>query len=296
MREINLESYLETQKAKVDGWLDNLLQQRDGVPSRLWEAMRFSILPGGKRFRPVLLLAVLDLFGGSDEDGEIPACAVEMIHTFSLIHDDLPCMDADDVRRGKPTVHRQYDEATAVLAGDALLTEAFLILSGFKPETPELASAMIWELAYAAGVDGMIGGQLKDIESEGKKPTGELLQYIHAHKTAALISACAKLGAMAAGTGKNDIENMSRFGFDLGLAFQIVDDVLDVVGDDEALGKRARKDLERGKVTYPAMYGTEKSMEKARDLVRGALEHLEPYEGKADILRKISKFVVSRVS
>jgi len=293
---MDLEKYLVDKKAKVDGWLDVLLQERDDVPPRLLDAMRFSILPGGKRFRPVLLLAVLDLFGQPDERGRIPSCAIEMIHTFSLIHDDLPCMDDDDLRRGKPTVHKEYDEATAVLAGDALLTEAFVILSGFSPETPGLSAAMIRELAYAAGVDGMIGGQLTDIESEGKEPTGELVHYIHANKTAALISACAKLGAMAAEVDQRSVEDMTRFGFDLGLAFQIVDDVLDVIGDDQVLGKKARKDLERGKVTYPGLYGTERSMDKARQLVASAHERLESYGKDADMLRTISSFVVSRVS
>jgi geranylgeranyl diphosphate synthase type II len=296
MMPIDIGQYIDSRKKLVDARLEKLLRHRDRVPERLSEAMRYSILPGGKRVRPILLLAIVNLFGKPDEEGMIPACAVEMIHAFSLIHDDLPCMDDDDIRRGMPTVHKQFDEATAVLAGDALLTEAFLILSRFKPEVPGLSSAMIAELASAAGVEGMIGGQLTDIDSEGREPTGRLVEFIHARKTAALMSACAKLGAMAAQQPEEDARNMARFGFDLGLAFQIVDDVLDVVGDDRILGKRAQKDLERGKVTYPAFCGTEKSMTRAREMIRSALGQLEPYGEDAQILREISNFVVDRVS
>jgi geranylgeranyl diphosphate synthase type II len=296
MMELDIDNYMTIRRQEVDRRLDELLQPRDGVPPLLSDAMRYSILSGGKRFRPILLLSVISLFEEDYQTGMIPACAVEMIHAFSLIHDDLPCMDDDDMRRGKPTVHRKFDEATAVLAGDALLTEAFLILSGFKPEVPGLSAAMISQLASAAGIDGMIGGQLTDIESEGKKPTGPLVDYIHARKTAALISASARLGAMAVEREEQDIERISAFGFDLGLAFQIVDDVLDVIGDDEVLGKRAQKDLERGKVTYPGVFGTEKSMVRARELVDSAVRHLEPYGERADVLRRISGFVVNRVS
>ena len=266
---MDLKDYLKKRCQLVDRALERFLPEGGELPASLHGSMRYSVFAGGKRVRPVLLLAACEAVGGEVEPALPAACAMEMIHTYSLIHDDLPAMDDDDFRRGNPTNHKVYGEATAILAGDALLTEAFILLS--RSEDAGDASArlrVIHEIARAAGSRGMVGGQVVDMESEGKGAIDlAILSYIHTHKTGALIRASVRAGAILGGAKEQGLEALTRYGDAIGLAFQIADDILDVEGTTEQLGKDAGSDQARGKATYPALVGLDASKQRAQELV-----------------------------
>jgi geranylgeranyl diphosphate synthase type II len=256
------------------------------------------VFAGGKRVRPVLMLAACETVGGDLNQALPAACAMEMIHTYSLIHDDLPAMDDDDFRRGNPTNHKVYGEATAILAGDALLTEAFILLAGDQEHGDAAARLrVIHEIATASGSRGMVGGQVVDMESEGK---GEIdlatLSYIHTHKTGALIRASVRAGAILGGATEQSLAALTHYGEAIGLAFQIADDILDVEGTTEELGKDAGSDQARGKATYPALVGLEASKARAQELVQMALDALSIFDQRAEPLRAIASYIVKRKS
>jgi len=296
-RKISLEEYLKAKKDVVDRALDQYLPGQDGDASEICEAMRYTLFAGGKRLRPVLCMASAEAVGGSAQLALPVACAIEMIQTYSLIHDDLPAMDNDDYRRGKPSNHKVFGEGIAVLAGDALLTEAFCLLSGNHPQiSPEAGLSIIHEIATAAGFHGMVGGQVADLRAEGKEVDMEQVQYIHTHKTQALITVSIRAGALTAGAGEDDLLALSQYGQKMGLAFQIADDILDIESSREVLGKDAGSDEGRGKATYPALIGLEESREETRRLVDGALSEIDRFGEKADPLRMIARFVAERKS
>jgi len=266
--------------AYVDSWT--------GVPDSLLEAIRYSLFAGGKRLRPALALGAADLVAGDDGPALPVACALEMIHTYSLIHDDLPSMDNDDLRRGKPTCHRAFGESTAILAGDALLTMAF----DMAAETG--STAIVREIARAAGVAGMVGGQQLDLEGEGRQRDLAGLQRIHRAKTGALIRVALRAGALAAGATARQCDALTACGEHLGLAFQITDDILDVVGTEAALGKPIGSDVSLGKSTYPALVGLEESRRLAAEAAAGAIGALAEFGPEADAFRSLAHFLVSR--
>ena len=296
-RKMLLEEYLETKKKLVDRALEKYLPKRDGFSSEISKSMRYTLFAGGKRIRPVLCMASAEAVGGS-ADAVLPvACAIEMIHTYSLIHDDLPSMDNDDYRRGKLSNHKVFGEGVAVLAGDALLTEAFCLLSGETPGiSPEKSLSIMHEISTAAGFEGMIGGQVADLRAEGKKVDMEEVNYIHANKTQALITASIRVGAIAAGAGKDDLDALSEYGRKTGLAFQIADDILDIESSREVLGKDTGSDEGSKKATYPALIGLEKSKERTRKLVEDALLDISRFNEKAEPLRMIARFIAERKS
>lgn len=290
---MDFEEYLAERRLRVDDALDRLIPAAEAYPAAIHAAMRHSLFAGGKRVRPVLAIAAAEALGvGSG--AELPGCAVECVHAYSLIHDDLPALDNDDFRRGKPTCHKVYGEAMAILAGDALLTIAFKILSELDLPA-ESRAAMIAELATAAGtVDGMIGGQVADLEAEGKSVAAEHLHYIHRSKTGALIRASVRIGALFGQAEPDGYRALSDYGRQIGLAFQIVDDVLDVVSSSEELGKTAGKDAEQKKATFPALYGIEESRRRARRHRDAALAAIEGFGPRAWGLRRIAERIVSR--
>jgi geranylgeranyl diphosphate synthase type II len=256
--------------------------------------MRYSVFAGGKRIRPILCLETARIFAPDVAAALHPACAIEMIHTYSLIHDDLPALDNDDLRRGKPTCHKTFGEAIAILAGDALLTLAFETV-GATPVAPAQCVAMVKEVATAAGtVNGMVGGQVADLEAEGRRIDPEMLEYIHRSKTAALIRASVTAGALCAGAGSDDVARLRRFGEAIGWAFQVTDDILDVEESSAALGKTAGKDIAQQKATYPAIHGLQRSHEIANDLAGKAIADLAPYREGASRLREIAEYLVIR--
>lgn len=268
------------------------------LPGKLGEAMRYSVEAGGKRLRPALCLASCEAVGGDLDSAESPAVALELIHTYSLIHDDLPCMDDDDTRRGKPTNHRVFGEALAVLAGDGLLTSAFSVLADAGPNlSSEARVEMIRILAGAAGASGMVGGQALDLEAEGSEgvdlPT---LQYIHTHKTGALFAACCRMGGVAGGGTREQIGRLGKFGAKIGLAFQIVDDLLDVTGVAEKLGKATGKDLGRGKATYPGILGVEESRRRVEELAGDAQQIAGAFGDAGEGLALLARLVTDRSS
>jgi len=297
---MDLKSYLKKMQQLVDEALEKYLPPNNELPSSIHEAMRYSMFAGGKRVRPVLMLAACEAVDGDISKALPAACAMEMIHTYSLIHDDLPAMDNDDFRRGKPTNHKVFGEATAILAGDALLTEAFILLS--NPEftrgiPPDILLRVVHEIAVCAGSRGMIGGQVVDMESEGKKDIDfATVQYIHTHKTGALIKASLKCGALLGGADGKRLDAVTRYGEAVGLAFQIADDILDIEGTTEQIGKDAGSDQARGKATYPAMVGIAESKQRASELVETAVESLAGFGAKADPLREIATYIVKRKS
>ena len=297
----DLKTYLNDKKALVDKFLGEAAPEAGRFPQSLHGSMRYSLEAGGKRVRPVLALAAAEAVSGrdaADMPGLLPAaCSLELIHTYSLIHDDLPAMDNDDFRRGKPTNHKVYGEAVAILAGDALLTLAFEALSDpglTKGMDPRRQLGIIWEIAYAAGSMGMVGGQAVDIESEGKEVDFAALEYIHTHKTGALIRASVRVGAMAAGADEKQLDALTRYGKDAGLAFQIADDILDITGTQEEIGKDVGSDLERGKKTYPALIGLEESRVRAKELSESAVSALGIFGESAEPLREIARYIVAR--
>ena len=290
-----MKEYLDEGRKTVDDALEELMPREGSRPSDLVSAMRYSLFAGGKRIRPILVLAAAEAGGGNARDAMFAACAVEMVHTYSLIHDDLPAMDDDDYRRGIPTCHRKYGEATAILAGDALLTLAFDVLSGSESSSidPKVRIRMIHELARAAGWNGMVGGQQVDVASEGAEPDLPTLQYIHTHKTGAMIRCSVLLGGFAAGADDALINSLRTYGEKIGLAFQVVDDILDITSTTEELGKDQGSDASRGKMTYPALFGLEEARERAAELVHEAKTALSSASNK-DILAGIADFVLKR--
>lgn len=293
----SLEVYLKARKEIVDEALGRYLPGEGTFPLVIFQSIRYSVFAGGKRIRPILCIAAAEAVGGLLEVVLPAACALELIHTYSLIHDDLPAMDNDEYRRGKLTNHRVFGEDIAILAGDALLTEAFHILSG-KDLADRVPAARILtvinEISEAAGYFGMVGGQVLDVESEGKTVDLTALNHIHSRKTGAMIRAAVRGGAVLAGADERRLQVLSEYGSSLGLAFQIADDILDVEGDRELLGKETGVDSVRRKATFPALVGLEASKKKARELVERALEAIASFDGKADPLRWIAEFVVER--
>ena len=297
---MDLKKYLKDRCKMVDEALERFLPPADELPLSIHKSMRYSVFAGGKRVRPILLLAACDAVGGDINLAMPAACAMEMIHTYSLIHDDLPAMDDDDFRRGNPTNHKVFGEAIAILAGDALLTEAFILLS--NPAHMKGAAAagllqVIHEIAGCSGSRGMVGGQVVDMESEGKHDIDlATVQYIHTHKTGALIKASVKAGAIIGGADEARLKAITRYGEAIGLAFQIADDILDIEGTTEEIGKDAGSDEARGKATYPAVVGVAEAKRRATELVEMAMDALSSFDEKADPLREIARYVVYRKS
>jgi len=291
---MSLSTYLQSRAKSVDSALNRLLPKASVKPVTLHKAMRYSLLAGGKRMRPILCLAAAEACGGVMENALPAACAVECVHTYSLIHDDLPCMDDDDFRRGRPTSHKVYGEGIAVLAGDALLTVAFEILAGAK-ETPKYkARDLIKELSVAAGSRYLIAGQVADLEAEGKKSTRAELRFIHEGKTAAMIAVSLRLGAMSANASPKALEAVTVFGKNLGLAFQVIDDILDITQTSEKLGKSAGKDLAAQKTTYPALIGLDAARREAKKLTGAAHAALKSLGAKAERLHEIADYLLAR--
>jgi geranylgeranyl diphosphate synthase type II len=289
-----LQQYLRDRQKQIDRALDGYLPRATVKPATIHKAMRYSLFAGGKRLRPVLALAAAEACGASVETALPAACAVECIHTYSLIHDDLPAMDDDDLRRGRPTSHKVFGEGIAILAGDALLTIAFEILAQAKETTRYKMPALIRELATASGSQWLIAGQVLDLEGEGKKLTGKQLQFIHQAKTAALLTSSIRLGAMSANATSARLESLTAFGQALGLAFQVIDDILDVTQTTEKLGKTAGKDVAATKATYPAIFGLERSRAEAQRLTADAHKALAPLGSKAATLREIADYLLAR--
>src|SRR5437867_8918648 len=291
---MKLPPFFEENRIAVDAALDRLLPAEATQPPSIHTAMRYSVFAGGKRIRPILCVEAARIFSSDVTPALHPACALEFIHTYSLIHDDLPPLDNDDLRRGKPTCHKKFGEANAILAGDALLTLAFQTI-GEAPVAAERSVAILTEIAAGAGtVNGMVGGQVADLEAEGKSVGREMLEYIHRSKTAALICAAVVSGAVCAGAGKEDAARLRRFGEAIGLLFQVTDDILDVEESSAALGKTAGKDTAQKKATYPAVFGLERSHQIANDLATKAIAELAPYLDRAVLLREIAEFLVLR--
>lgn len=291
----NLAAYLKERQKLCDNALDQAIPVV--YPEKIYEAMRYSLLAGGKRVRPILCLATSEMIGGTLEMAMPTACAVEMIHTMSLIHDDLPAMDNDDYRRGKLTNHKVYGEDIAILAGDGLLALAFEFVATQTPKNvpTERSLQVIARLGKALGAAGLVGGQVVDLESEGKSDISlETLNFIHNHKTAALLEACVVCGGIIAGASPEDIQKLTRYSQNIGLAFQIIDDILDITATQEKLGKTAGKDLKAEKVTYPSLWGIEESRAKAQKLVEEACLELAFYGDKAVPLQAIAHFIINR--
>ncbi len=286
--------FLETCRVRVDAELDRCIE-RNAASERLQEAMRYSVLGGGKRIRPALCLAAAKAVGQAGDQGLTPACSVELIHAYSLIHDDLPAMDDDELRRGRPTTHIAFDEATAILAGDALQTLAFGLLANNSEGSVEVRLAMIQELARASGSLGMVGGQAIDLESVGKTLSLSQLETMHRHKTGALIEASVRLGALTApSVSEAALTDLTAYARALGLAFQVQDDLLDIEGDTEVIGKPQGSDAARAKPTYPALLGVAGAREHLAALLSSALESLRAFGPEADPLRAMADYVVAR--
>ena len=291
---MNLPTFFEEDRIAVDAALDRLMPADTAQPASIHRAMRYSVQAGGKRVRPILCLESARIFSADVTPALPVACALEFIHTYSLIHDDLPALDNDDLRRGKPTCHKKFGEATAILAGDALLTLAFETLAN-APLEPARRVAILAHVSASAGtVNGMIGGQVADIEAERRPVVPEELEYIHRSKTAALIRASVASGAIAGGANDDDVARLKSFGEAIGWAFQVVDDILDVEESSAALGKTAGKDAAQQKATYPALFGLEKSRQFAKELETRAMAEIEPYGARAARLRELAEMIVHR--
>jgi len=292
-----LEAFLRERKDLVDRALDGFLPPESTYPESIFKAVRYSLFAGGKRLRPILVITAAEICGASAAVVLPVACALEMIHTYSLIHDDLPAMDDDDFRRGRPTSHRVFGEAAAILAGDALLTEAFRLMAGrelMAGTPPERILTVIGEIARAAGFFGMIAGQVADIASEGKRADEQTLAFIHSRKTERMITVSLRAGAILAGAGEKVLHQLTEYGKRIGLSFQISDDILNVESSTAVLGKGTGSDAARGKMTYPALFGLEVSKEKARLLIEEAIQCLAPFGKEADPLRSLALFIVER--
>lgn len=296
---MELKRYLGERTALVDAALERWLPGNDILPAVLHQAMRYSIFAGGKRLRPILIIAACEAVGGDPQRVLHAACAMEMLHTYSLIHDDLPAMDDDDFRRGQPTNHKVYGEANAILAGDALLTEAFRLLAdpdANRDMDPAVVLRVIETIARCAGSQGMVGGQVVDMESEGKPVDLATLQYIHTRKTGALFLASIQAGAWLGGGSVDQVAALTRYGETAGLAFQIADDILDIIGDQAELGKDVGSDQARGKATYPALLGLSEARRRAEELRDLAIAALEPLGPDAEPLRELARYIVDRTS
>ncbi len=305
---MDLKKYLSEKKTLIDKALEDYFAEECNAPAKLKEAMIYSLRAGGKRLRPMLVLAACEACGGDAKEAMPIALALEMIHTFSLIHDDLPAMDDDDLRRGQPTSHKKFSEATAILAGDALLAEAFTCLarttkdegrrtkdeSSIVYRLSSVVVGIIHDIANATGARGMTGGQALDLEAEGKKISCDELKNIHKLKTGALIEVSITSGAKSAGAKEVQIGALKKYGEHIGLAFQISDDILDIEGTTKQLGKPAKSDIDNKKSTYPAILGIEKSKKLAKDLVDKAYSTLAEFDSKADPLRDIARYIVTR--
>ena len=289
-----LNPWLKRTRALLEKSLRTAVPAATTKPATIHRALRYSLLAGGKRLRPLLCCAASEACGGTARRALPAACAVEMIHAYSLIHDDLPCMDDDDLRRGKPTSHKMFGEGIAVLAGDALLTEAFAVLATAQPRARYHGSDLVTELARAAGSRGLIAGQVADLEAEGRQPSEPALYFIHAAKTGMLLRASLKLGAMCAGGTKAQVAALDRFGFALGLAFQIQDDILDATQSAQKLGKTAGKDAAAGKMTFPALFGLEKSRALAEQWTSEAIASLKSFGPRGETLRALAADLLQR--
>ncbi len=295
---LDLTAYLKQNREVVDRALEKCLPTEKRFPGALFRAMRYSLFAGGKRIRPILVLAACDALGGDRENALPPACALELIHTYSLIHDDLPAMDNDDLRRGIATNHKVFGEATAILAGDALLTHAFQVLADVEGSTLSEQDRLriVGEVASAAGASGMVAGQVVDILCEGDRAVDQpTLEFIHTHKTGAMIRASLRVGAIAGGADASALQALTLYGDRIGLAFQITDDILDLEGDEAVLGKQVGSDLKKGKTTYPAFHGIPESRRRARELVDSAVADLAEFDSRAEPLRAIAGYIVERI-
>ncbi|MDD0975628.1 (2E,6E)-farnesyl diphosphate synthase [Pseudomonas fontis] len=290
-------AYQASSQARVDAALEQLFVAPSVELTRLYEAMRYSVMNGGKRVRPLLAYAACQALGAAPEQANGAACAVELIHAYSLVHDDLPAMDDDDLRRGQPTTHKKFDEACAILAGDGLQSLAFnaLLDARLSPQSDAIRLQMVQTLALAAGPAGMVGGQAIDLGSVGKKLDQNALEYMHRHKTGALIEASVKLGALAsARAGERELKALQQYAQAIGLAFQVQDDILDVESDTETLGKRQGADIARDKPTYPALLGLEAAKAYALELRDQALDALQGFDHAAEPLRALARYIVER--
>jgi geranylgeranyl diphosphate synthase type II len=297
-RKFELGGYLEHKKREIDESLDKYLHAESTYPESLHKAMRYSVFSGGKRFRPILSIAGYEACGGEGQDIMPVACGIELIHTYSLIHDDLPCMDDDDLRRGKPTNHKVFGEAVAVLAGDALLTFAveLIVSEGLNAMGPDRTVRVLKNLMTSIGTDGMVAGQVVDMESEGAGADGKTVEYIHSRKTGALITGAARSGAIVSGAEESLIECIGKYGERIGLAFQIVDDVMDAEGRFGGLKSGSDLDSKKRKLTYPLVFGLEKSKQTARDLISEAKDYVADLGERAVPLMALADLVVSRSS
>ena len=295
LRNVNIKTYLVSRQKLIERALDRYLPKANTKPATLHRAMRYSLFAGGKRLRPILCLAAAEACGGKIGNALPLACAMECIHTYSLVHDDLPSMDDDDFRRGRPTCHKIFGDGIAILAGDALLTIAFEIVSNAKPTSRYDTSILLCEIAVAAGSQKLIAGQVADLEAEGKNVKRDQLQFIHQNKTAAILRSSVRLGAMSANADARKLSAITRFGQRLGLAFQIIDDILDVTQTSEILGKSAGKDVAAKKATYPAVIGLEKSRTEARRLTRQAHNALSVFRARdAKPLHALANYLLER--
>jgi len=292
---MNLKAYLRSRRKEIDRALDYYLPKTNVKPTTLHKAMRYSLFAGGKRLRPILCLAAAEACRGRVSNALPLACALECIHTYSLVHDDLPSMDNDDYRRGRPTCHKVFGDGIAVLAGDALLTIAFEIVSRSKPAPRYDMSILLREIAVAAGSQKLIAGQVADLEAEGRKVKRDQLRFIHENKTAAILKSSIRLGAMSANADAKKLRAVTQFGHGLGLAFQVIDDILDVTQSSEILGKSAGKDIAAKKATYPAVIGLEKSRAEARRLTRQAHDALSVFrDDEAEPLHCLANYLLER--
>jgi geranylgeranyl diphosphate synthase type II len=315
MAMFDIKTYLKEKKELIDSYLKSYFDT-PSFPSILHKAMRYSLFAGGKRIRPILALASYEACGGNPEYIIPQASAIELIHTYSLIHDDLPAMDNDELRRGKPTNHKVFGEAMAILAGDALITEAFLMMTNTNEDLspsslkgrkgvggslvmkikPSSLVKVVRDIALSAGAYGMVGGQAQDILSENSEPDRDTLHFIHFHKTAALITASVRMGPILANIGRDKLKALTRYGENVGLTFQIIDDILDVEGNTEELGKSTGSDKKKKKMTYPSLHGVEGSRQKANELISEAIDALQIFSSKADSLREIAYYLIKRRS
>lgn len=292
--EFDLSQYVRTLRKEVEAALNRYLPRANIRPVTLHKAMRYSVFAGGKRLRPILCLAAAEACGGNRAQAMPLACALECIHTYSLIHDDLPAMDNDDFRRGRPTCHKVFGEAVAILAGDALLTLAFELAGQCRGWRRYSHKDIVLELAQAAGSRHLVGGQVADLEAEGRSIRESELRFIHERKTAALLTTSLRLGGMAANCNRSQLKALTDFGFNVGLAFQVIDDILDVTQSSEQLGKTAGKDQAVGKATYPAIVGLEKSREIAASLTKKAFRALNGFHGRPQALLALGKYLLER--
>lgn len=293
---MEFKAVLKEKASYIEKLLKEYMPKEEGYQKTIMEAMNYSLSAGGKRLRPILTLEACKSVGGDYKDAIPFAMAIEMIHTYSLIHDDLPALDNDDLRRGRKTNHIVFGEDMAILAGDALLNYAFevMLLGSMNKENPNKYLNAMYEIASAAGINGMIGGQVVDVQSENKKISKEKLDYIHNNKTAAIMIGCMRVGAIIGNANDNELENITKYAKNIGLAFQIVDDILDIVGDESKLGKKVGSDIDNNKSTYPSLIGLEESKEEANRLIKEAKEALNQISNETEFLSGLADYIVDR--